>query len=236
MSRRVAVNKERVPYLRDHVIEEHAEQLLGEWAAERGEIAIPVPIDEIVELHLKLGYEVEDLCARFGRPDVLGAIWFGDKVIRVDSSLDPFTYPAMLGRYNFTLAHETGHWWLHRRHLMDDPSAAPLFSPNGEPAFVCRSSAKPREEWQADQFAACVLMPRRLLREAWSEWRGSDEPVAVTDLPMRDFHATREANEHMAMEQFCKPLAERFAVSAQAMRIRLQALELLVKEIEPKLF
>jgi len=38
------------------------------------------------------------------------------------------------------------------------------------------------------------------------------------------------------MEQFCKPLAERFEVSAQAMRLRLQKLELLVKKVTPRLF
>ena len=46
----------------------------------------------------------------------------------------------------------------------------------------------------------------------------------------------RVANERVAMEQFCKPLADQFAVSAQAMRIRLEVLKLLVREIEPQLF
>jgi len=236
MSRRVAVNKERVPYLRDHVIEEHAEQLLGEWASEHGGVAPPIPLDDLVELHLGLEYAVEDLCARFGSRDVIGAIWFGDKEIRIDASLDPHNNPSMLGRFNFTLAHEIAHWRLHRQHLMDDPSAAPLFEQSGAPAFVCRSSAKPREELQADHFAGCLLMPRRMLREAWREWRGSDEPVALTDLEIISFSGDRRANEQAAMERFCKPLAERFAASAQAMRIRLEALGLLVKEIEAGLF
>jgi Zn-dependent peptidase ImmA (M78 family) len=142
----------------------------------------------------------------------------------------------MLGRFNFTLAHEIGHWRLHREHLRNDPNEVSLFQANGKPAFVCRSSQKPPEETQADQFASCLLMPRKLLRAAWAEWRGSDDPVAICDLEIGDYHRDREANENMAMERFCKPLAERFHVSAQAMRIRLQALELLVKEIEPKLF
>ncbi|TVQ34155.1 MAG: ImmA/IrrE family metallo-endopeptidase [Phycisphaeraceae bacterium] len=236
MSRRGVARKDRVPYLDGRVIEEHAEQLLGEWALKHGEVALPVPLDDLVEMHLGLDYEIDDLCGQFGSRDVLGAIWFGDRVICIDASLDPTENPHLLGRFNFTLAHEIAHWWLHRQHLMDDPSAAPLFEKGGEPAFVCRSSAKPREEWQADHFAGCLLMPRRMLRKEWAKWHGSDEPVALTDLDIVDHHGDRQANENMAMERFCKPLAERFAASAQAMRIRLQSLELLVKEKEPGLF
>jgi hypothetical protein len=79
-------------------------------------------------------------------------------------------------------------------------------------------------------------MPHKMVFEAWSQWRNSDQPVAISDLPVGDDHAERKANEEMAMDRFCKPLAERFEVSAQAMRYRLQKLELLVKEIEPRLF
>ncbi|MBK8008612.1 MAG: ImmA/IrrE family metallo-endopeptidase [Rhizobiales bacterium] len=32
----------------------------------------------------------------------------------IDDSLDPEENPSMLGRYRFTLAHEIGHWRLHR--------------------------------------------------------------------------------------------------------------------------
>ena len=236
MARRVAARKERVPFLIDRVIEEHAQLLLDEWSAVHGEIAPPIPLDDLVELHLGLTYEVDDLCGRFGSADVLGAIWFNENIIRVDSSLDPSEHPQMLGRFNFTLAHEVGHWRLHRKHLLDDPSEATLFEPNGEPAFVCRSSDKRREEWQADQFAGCLLAPRAMVRKAWATWQGSDDPVAITQLDVIDFLDNRQANERAAMEKFCKPLAARFDMSAQAMRIRLETFELLVKEIEPRLF
>jgi len=236
MARRIAARKERVPYLRERVIEEHAQLLLDEWGAVHGEITLPIPLDDLVELHLGLTYEVEDLCGRFGSADVLGAIWFNENIIRVDASLDPSKHPQMLGRFNFTLAHEIGHWRLHREHLRNDPNEATLFEDNGEPAFVCRSSAKPREERQADMFASCLMAPRAMVRKAWATWRSSDDPVAVTQLDVVDFLDSRQANERAAMEKFCKPLAARFDMSAQAMRIRLETLELLVKEIEPRLF
>lgn len=226
----------RVPYLRESQIEREAQSLLDEWAAKGHSLAVPVPLDDLVELHLGLTFEVVDLRGRFQTGDVLGAIWFNENVIRIDSSLDTRRNPSMLGRFNFTLAHEIGHWRLHRAHLLADPNEAWLFDSNGKPAFVCRDGDRAPEEWQADQFAGCLLMPRQLLRDAWLDWRGDDRPVAIGSLDIPTELATPQANENLAMERFCRPLAERFTVSAAAMRIRLQALELLVKEIHPSLF
>lgn len=225
-----ASSKYRVPFLREKVIEEHSEMLLGEWALEHPAITKPpVPIEDILELGLKLDFEIEDLRSALGHDDVLGAIWFGARLIKVDQSLDPTNNSRVLGRYRFTIAHEVGHWRLHREHLMNDPNAASLFEQNATPAFVCRSSDRPPEEWQADQFAACILMPRRLVLEAWEEWRGDCVQVALAELDI-------DPNDEIALDAFCRPLADLFEVSAQAMRIRLQRLELLVKEKEPRLF
>jgi len=236
MTYRSGLKKYKVPYLPEKVLEEHANVLLDEWRQKQGDVSLPIPLDDLVELHLGLTYEVEDLQSRFGTADILGAIWFNDGSIRINSSLDPHHHPAMLGRFNFTLAHEIGHWRLHRQHLRNDPNAATLFEPNSDPAFVCRDNDSKPEEWQANYFAGCLLMPRRMVRDVWLDWRGDDEPVSVTELDIGAYHETRKRNEETAMEQFCKPLAKRFAVSSQAMRIRLQALEMLVKEKEPRLF
>jgi hypothetical protein len=226
----------RVRFLPEKQIEREAQLLLDEWAAQGHEVGIPVPLECILESHLQLGFELEDLRARFGGHDVLGAIWFADRVVRIDSSLDPVEHPAMLGRYNFTIAHEMGHWRLHRDQLLNDPNEAMLFEAGGGPAFVCRDGDRAPEEWQADNFASCLLMPRELVRSAWRDWRGTDDPVAVADLDVGDFHGDREKDEQMAKERFCREFADIFEVSAQAMRIRLEKLELLVQEIEPGLF
>lgn len=225
-----APSKYRVPFLREKVIEEHAEMLLGEWALEYPPIAEPpVPIEDILEFGLKLDFEIADLRTELGHDDVLGGIWFGARLVKVDQSLDPTNNTRLLGRYRFTIAHEIGHWRLHREHLMNDPSAASLFDQTDTPAFVCRSNSKPPEEWQADQFAACILMPHSLVFEAWEKWRGDRDQVALTELNI-------DPDDEIALDAFCRPLADLFEVSAQAMRIRLQGLELLVKEKEPRLF
>lgn len=85
---------------------------------------------------------------------------------------------------------------------MDDPSARSPFEANSGPAFVQRSGDKAPEEIQANAFAACILMPRQLVYDAWTQWRGSDAPVAIGELPVGDYHSDRQANEEMAMDQF----------------------------------
>jgi len=225
-----APSQYRVPFLREKVIEEHAEMMLGEWAIDHTVITEPpVPIEDILELGLKLDFEIADLRSELGHDDVLGGIWFGARLVKVDQSLDPTNNSRLLGRYRFTIAHEIGHWRLHREHLMNDPSMASLFEQNDIPAFVCRSSSKTPEEWQADQFAECILMPRRLVFQTWERWRGEPDEVALTDL-------TIDPDDEIALDAFCRPMADLFEVSAQAMRIRLQGLGLIVKEKEPRLF
>ena len=102
-----------VPYLSDETIERDAAALLADYAQARG-IAIrpPIPIEDIVEKHLKLGIEFDDTHKLFSvprsgsglEPDILGAIFFDQARIVIDESLDPEENPGMEGRYRFTLA------------------------------------------------------------------------------------------------------------------------------------
>lgn len=228
--------KHRVKFMHEKQIEREADLLLAEWADKGNEIAAPIPLDELVEIHLKLPFEIEDLRARFGGHDVLGAIWFNEGTIRIDASLDPSKYPHLRGRYNFTVAHEVGHWRLHRAQLLEDPNERVLFESDGKPAFVCRDGDGVREESQANTFAGCLLMPRSLVRAEWEDWRGDDAPVQDADLDVRQLAGDRKRDVEIAREAFCKPLAKRFEVSAAAMRIRLENLGLFVKETQPGLF
>ena len=182
-----------VPYIPDEVIERDAEVLLGEYAHARGvEIDAPIPIEDIVEKHLKLRVEFDDLhrlldlpCGELGLdPDIFGAIWLDSGKIVIDESLDPEERPAMEGRYRFTLAHEGGgHWRLHRGLVRADHDQGVLFADVPKPTVVCRSSqAKERVEWQADFYASCLLMPRRLVHAEWKEYLGRTRPLLVSDL------------------------------------------------------
>jgi hypothetical protein len=91
-----------VPFLSDEVIERDAAALLAEYAQARGvTVKLPIPIEDIVEKHLKLRVEFDDTHKLFGIPrdpecdaDILGAIFFDEARIVVDESLDPEEKPA----------------------------------------------------------------------------------------------------------------------------------------------
>ena len=58
-----------VPYLSEEAIERDAAALLAEYAQARGvTIERPIPIEDIVEKHLKLGIEFDDMHRLFGVP------------------------------------------------------------------------------------------------------------------------------------------------------------------------
>jgi hypothetical protein len=95
------------------------------------------------------------------------------------------------------------------------------------PAVVCRSSeAKKREEWQADFYASCLLMPRKMIFATWDEFFPDRKqrvlqprtPVAHPFIEIRRIHCsigdfkTSESDDE-ALGRFCRPLAERLLAS-----------------------
>lgn len=234
---RAALPRNEVPFLHEKAIEAEALLLLKEYAAScTWQISAPVPIEDIIELHLGLAFGIEDLRTLLNMDDVLGAIWFNEKAIRVDTTLDPSSNPSLLGRYRFTLAHEAAHWRLHRQYYQENPNQRKLFDGRGQPAIVCRSSQKPPAEWQADFFAGCMLMPRDAIRSEWQVWRGSLDPVALQQLPAVTIDADSREHSNATLEKFCRPFADRFEVSAEAMRIRLERLGFLLRELSDTMF
>jgi hypothetical protein len=241
----------RVPYIADESIERDAEALLAQFAHARGvAIRAPIPIEDIIEKHLKLHVEFDDLHrlleiprGGFGtEPDIFGAIWLEAGEIVIDESLDPEVRPTIEGRYRFTLGHEGGHWRLHRP--LVEAGQESLFGDTQQPTVVCRSSqSKERVELQADLYASCLLMPRKLVFWAWRDRFGNDHPRTLrredrmvvpcgvgeeTAAVVRSFDQSRDDE---VLEHFARPLADQFMVSRIAMRIRLEKLNLLHREI-----
>jgi Zn-dependent peptidase ImmA (M78 family) len=118
------------------------------------------------------------------------------------------------------------------------------------PAYICRSTegAKP-VEWQANYFAACLLMPRKMVNSAWEACHGSLKPIALDDLRTKQreivtaevlrrvaVKPSDDALDNMLLEHCSRPLAGKFHVSPEAMRIRLEQLKLLVRRKEASLF
>ena len=156
----------KVPFRKPAEIDHMVFDLLHKYAKAKGAPPRPpIDVDDIAEKYLKLDLEVTDLKELLKMPDVLGATWLEDKVIRLDCSLE-----GQEGRLAFTLAHEIGHWWMHRPIIEMDKVTLPLYAFEegrpARPAIVCRSTKKDSAEWQADQFAARLLMPDSDVRSA----------------------------------------------------------------------
>ena len=235
-----------VPYLADEAIERDAASLIAEYEHARGvTIEPPIPVENIVEKHLKLRIEFDDMHERHnvprpesGQTDILGALYAEGSVF-IDQSLDPVENPATEGRYLFTLAHEAGHWRLHQHLIRPNTARASPTGAMGRPKFICRSSqAKPREEWQADYYASCLLMPREMVQKVWKQKFGNGKPRKLKKPfsdqfskldpdALRSFEVASRPFDEQSMEAFAAPFADIFKVSRQAMRIKLEKLGLL---------
>ena len=80
----------KVSYVSDGAIEKDAQAFLADYTRERGmPMEAPIPIDDVIEKHLKIGTEFDDTHRLFGvprsgigfDPDILGAIFFDQKRI-----------------------------------------------------------------------------------------------------------------------------------------------------------
>jgi hypothetical protein len=238
----------RVPYIADETIERDAEVLLAQYAhATDLEVKAPIPIEDIVEKHLKLRVEFDDLHRLLGvprgvgvEPDIFGAIWLETGSIYIDESLDPEERPSIEGRYRFTLAHEGGgHWRLHRQLVMLKSGQRSLFDDTPRPTVVCRTSqAKERVEFQADLYASCLLMliawmviseplaPSLHDQFAWRVLRRKDRIVVPGGTEGEIVTAVRALDEARDSRSPSSFWSRRFA-----MRIRLEKLGLLHREV-----
>jgi hypothetical protein len=210
------------PFLPDVAVEASASALLAAHARRAAsQIRPPVPVESILQDHLRLHLGFDDLRTSLGVPDVLGALYMDSGEVVIDQTLDPDEHSSALGRYRFTLAHEIGHWELHRALFAFQQRQDDLFAKPAAPSIVCRTSqGKERIEQQADAFAAALLMPRSEVITHWQ--RLTDGRIGIRP------GATRDDLIEIAV----RPMAEVFEVSAQAMRIRLEGLGCCRREID----
>ena len=215
----------KVPWISKEEIAQKAMDLIETFQTMAGyTVRPPVPVEDIIERSLGLRLVYEDLEKVFGSNDVLGATYVESKVICINERL--FEHSSE-GRLVFTCAHEAGHWVLHRRHVdVEGRSDAE------DEAIVCSlRNAKTPIEWQADYFAACLIMPEKEIREAFQKVCGP-EPFVVKNV--RGGVEKGSRSEEPFVEQWpfiaaamCE--AGGFSnVSKQAMIIRLQDLGLLI--------
>jgi IrrE N-terminal-like domain len=235
----------KVAYRPDAEIEASANTLLARYSRAKAiQVRPPIDLDDLL-VHLGLRLDLDDLEAMLGIPDVLGALWVEERRIYIDQTLDPDERPGALGRFRFTLAHEIGHWSLHRSFFLLKELHDDLFQGSSGPSIVCRTSQRrERIEVQADAFAAALLMPQPAIAAHWQRLIGP-ERLKVSELRGRagvflaaalagPSHEPRTQHDAL-IEFFIRPMAEAFEVSPPAMRIRLERLGLIVHDAEPTL-
>jgi formiminotetrahydrofolate cyclodeaminase len=180
---------------------------------------------------LVLGYEVKiddlSLIKPFSdKTSVAGAIDQDRKIAKVSSSLPETSI-------RFTLAHELGHALMHRQTILHRERE----SQYGEAGYK-----RGKIEAQADQFAAAFLMPDKLVQEHVQARFGLSRMVInqvtanrlgfkSTSHALARFRTLREFSLHIATLNHygtgpIVPLTEFFIVSASAMAIRLEELNL----------
>jgi hypothetical protein len=139
------------------------------------------------------------------------------------------------GRYRFTLAHELGHWVLHRPLYLADAQSIDLFeAPLQSQELVslnravfpgARYKSVAPEEWQANCFATCLLLNPESLRAEFVRRFG--EPPLAHRAPQWRLRTTT-LHEHACLIARCQangltPLCELFGVSVEAMAIALES-------------
>lgn len=216
----------KVPWISKEQIALRAMDLVKIFQAVAGyKVKPPIPVEDIIERSLGLRLLYEDLEKMLGSNDVLGATYVESRVICINERL--FEHSSE-GRLVFTCAHEVGHWVLHRRYV----DVQGRRSKGG--VIMCRlSHAKAPIEWQADYFAACLLMPEKETREAFQKVCGP-EPVVIRNA--RNSVEEGAQREQAFVEQWpfiAAAMCESGGfsnVSKQAMIIRLQHLGLLTNK------
>ena len=150
------------PYLKSSNIEKESKKLLSAFNNKTGQtLSAPIPVFDIIEY---LGYDVD-----FRKDDIyedqnlLGGTLIDKKVVEINENLSDHE-----GRMHFTAAHEVGHIVLHvplyTKMHSKDLSQNKIIS-RKDCGF--EGNKKDPEEWQADKFAAFLLMPTDLMKKAF---------------------------------------------------------------------
>lgn len=157
-----------------------------------------VPVEDIIEFDFELEFVWEDVAhLEDDTTDVYALILPEEKKIILNEAKREL-FQKYVGALNFTYAHELGHYVLHT-------SAGRQLSLFEEEQFLCRAENKADPvEYQANQFASCLLMPKPIIESQFQQFMET---------------------ESLVWPSFYK-LAEKLEVSITALMIRFKQLKL----------
>lgn len=179
--------------------------------------SIPIPIEEIIDLKLQIDVipipSLKDAFAEVGL-DI-------DAFIASDFasiSVDKFIQEKRNNRYRFSLAHEIGHMLLHgylykkfEFKTIDQWTAAIGQMPFQDQEIV---------EWQADEFAGLVLVPRVVLKDEFKKALKETEDL---------LKISYKNKPELVTSILVRSLAVKFTVSEYVIKIRFERDGLLSK-------
>lgn len=162
-------DKHGVPEYSAQDLENKAEEVLSFFCKEKLRTHGATPFRDIAERlnkDFKIGIDFDtDLgSTTSGNYKIIGKFVFKPRGIMIDRSLQ-----SDKERFNFTFAHEIGHLVLHRNLKLPEGYDADEISDTERDLITGKkilSTARDWLEWQANRFAASVLMPRATIGNA----------------------------------------------------------------------
>jgi IrrE N-terminal-like domain len=162
-------------YISDAEIETCATDILQKYGRKFKPIsAPPVPIEEIIDLVVDIPIVREAIPDYYGSPVLAKLVARGyphpalEIIVNEDKQL---FFDQYKGTEEYSLAHELGHDVLHIDH--GSLNTLLLLETQEQSVTLCRMNSNEerdrnakRREFQAERFAACILMPQDLLRAA----------------------------------------------------------------------
>ena len=216
-----------IPFLERQTIEERANELCR---AAFG--SLPMEAVDLQSLVFDYLYEEQGLAfyddRRLGteeEQEVLGVTYPLKNEIHIDRRL---AREGHRGRYRFTVAHEIGHWVLHRPLFLasddigEDARMITLQRDVRPAREESKNSYRP-EEWQANQFAIFLLLNDEALGVAFRR-RFGGPPLEPPEDETSEFTERRQFSRHVAsaVVDEMESLADWFELSVEATAIALE--------------
>ncbi len=181
-------------------VEKEAIHFLNKYNPQR---IIPIPIEKIVELKLEISIvPIMGLLKNEG----IDAFLSHDCT---ELYIDHDHYMGQTNRSRFTLAHEVAHYVLHR-----DAMASMENLDKWKALILSNSAEQTMHENHADNFAACLMMPRPELNQ---EYRTR---IATASARLRQV-GINKPDTKMLISFISEEIAQKFDVSPRAAKIRL---------------
>jgi len=224
----------KVPFISKAQLERRAHRTLAYFCKSCLEKPCLTPLAEICN-RLRKEFEFQfnfnqDLGLRGGNK-VLGRIYFSIPLIAIDKSVDPGG-PI----WRFTMAHEIGHFVLHRKLFLKSQS-----TPNEDGLIDDRRTLLPLDrvpkspkdflEYQANQYAAALLMPAPTVRMLIMQVQ---EEIGLSPSRRGYIHLDSQPQNQADFRTIMAQMRLRYQTSYTACKIRLKELGILQEPFEAK--